>query len=180
MIGVIIGHDIYKKGMTIYNGMTEFQFNYNIAQTINTLKPHNIMTFSRPVMPFHHACKAIARTVSEFNIDTTVELHLNAFDNKTKILGCEVITLDSEPSNFLAEHFENSFKKEYNFQVRGRRVLKSKGRGYLNLKNMERVGVKRSIIIEPCFADVSHIDSRQIIEQPDRYARFIIETLESL
>lgn len=178
MIGIIIGHDILNQGMTIYNGMTEYQFNQKIADIIFNKFNKNIKIFTRIPTTFHESCRDVAKRVAACNIDTTIELHLNALNNRTKILGCETVTL-SNPKSVSRAHGVRFFLGErFGIKDRGNICLERSGRGYFNLKSLAAEGVSTSMILEPCFADTENVDSIKIIGNPEAYASFLVETLE--
>lgn len=119
-------------------------------------------------MPYEEAMKDLAEQVSLFGASLVVELHVNAFNGVQVAKGCEFIWNNTEAHKFGAI-WAKKMQNFYSIKLRNSNA----SRGKYNVEVMDCP----AILLEPCFGDVEHRESRAIIEDPATYAALIAETI---
>jgi len=184
-VAIIIGHNAIDQGAKTYNGYTEFSWNLTMA--VEFLP--ELQLFWREPGLYRQSVYDLAEEISLHSIDLCIELHLNAFDGKTKIQRAEALYLPHDIRNIASEKMANTWEKEMiseysltpypvnNYSI----VTKQVGaddRGYYNLKSLADEGIP-SVILEPAFADTPNALAENVVENPERYAKLLTRCIET-
>lgn len=179
-IAIIIGHDPVNQGAKTYNGYTEWSWNLGMA--IEFLDDFQL--FWREPGLYRKSVYILAEEIAENDVDFCIELHLNAFDGKTKIQRAEALYLPHKIRNIASEKMAIIWKKEmvseYDLWFLPKTRLKQlepNDRGYHNLNSLADFGIP-SVILEPCFADTPNALAENVIEDPERYAKLLARCIE--
>lgn len=195
---VIVGHSKTSQGAVAYNGLTEYEFNKDVA---NTMLEYN-SKYSKIHFDVEYRDKngftGIINRVVDSGIlyDMSIELHFNSFNGTAR--GCECLVMDENVDDrcvIFADILTDSLSREYGIKERrvlykdvpgwsrkiyidGVRLVSNGDRGYANLYQVNiKAGILVNLLIEPCFANLKTYESESIIEQPDRYGMFLARTI---
>lgn len=179
-IAIVVGHEKIKKGMHLYTGEYEYDWNTKLSQKIKKLYkgPHEIKVYFRD----HIGVDGVATQAGGWGAELLLELHLNAAGIPSA-RGCEALVINTDkPSHEKAKVLVETISQTMGVKIRHKNGLKllAKGeRGYPNLAAYKAAGVACSIIIEPFFADFESDESKFFIKNPDLYADCICRFIDS-
>ena len=175
MISFVVGHSHSSPGAQLYNLQFEYEFNHSVVQFIQRIadpKYFSVVTKSRHGKAGNEEA---AQKVAALKADHVVELHVNAFNGKTKVLRSECLFTTPQGAQ-LAEFLLQQIKKSYTIPPGRTESILTKGlRGFANLKAYNDVGILSAVILEPCFGDTENESSRKIIPHPEIYAQYLVE-----
>lgn len=199
-IALIVGHNSKRQGAVNYKQESEFSFNSRIAKKVkeimNEKYPNKtVKIFKRPEGYYSASIRQVGKNVGKWRAKISLELHFNA--SKTEAYGCEILVIEQsdnlEEKIKIADKITDDLAKEFGLKERhtykykdglsygdGVKILKPRDRGALNLKYAEEYGVKHSMLIEPCFANIETEESRAIFENEDKYAEFLADQLAKI
>ena len=198
-IAIIVGHSIDNQGAIAYNGISEYEFNKQVSEymdeEIDENSPIIIDIFWRDWtgMTFDDL-------IYEINIrkeyDMSLELHFNSFFQTVK--GCECLILKDakEESRIFADILTDELQKEYGINQRhkikvydekkqsylidGVKEVGEGDRGWYNLEDLDmQANIPINLLFEPCFGNMETEQSKLIIEDPKRYAKFLVRTIKN-
>lgn len=174
----IIGHEVRgpKKGMTLYTGEKESEYNFRISPIISQVLNNNRID-TRVLVKDGLSHSDIQDKVKEYLPDIVIELHLNSFTGKA--YGCECLALgDDNKSIFFADLLSDTISSNFNIKQRaedGVLKISSGGRGYRNLKIINEALSCPVVIVEPCFANEKTDESERFLSNPKLYGKAIAE-----
>jgi len=155
-LAIVVGHNEKYQGATGINGVTEYEFNSELAQDLRDvliLDGVNVEVFYRePIRSYRRQIDLLNMELREFRPDLTIELHFNASID-TDVEGHEVLYCKKSRRG---KHVAQIFDKLYD------RWLRNKDRNIKGRNFNERggrflcTGREPRVILEPFFA--SHID----------------------
>jgi hypothetical protein len=187
-LAIIVGHTKNSPGATSYNNVKEYFFNKAVSFfMISFLKKYEDLKyeiFFRDKIGIQGVARQISEQLPE--CDISLELHFNSF--KESVRGCEILVHEednnSEETIKIADLITDKLSEEYGIPQRHQRkkyngvlLVSSKDPGASNLKYTINRGVKHCMLIEPCFANHKILDAQLIIEDPERYAKFLATTI---
>lgn len=197
-VAIIVGHTEKAKGAVAYTGESEWDWNNSVAnKVVHFCKgKSDVKIFYRsPNLGYRAAMKDIAKRVSEWDADYSIELHFNALHKVA--YGCEIL-VDSGSKDYeflikMCDQWTNKLAKEFDLKQRnkvrfadstygdGVKVLKYGERGYWNLAYLSDKGVK-AILIEPMFANLKTKESERFFEGKgkEKYALFLANRINEL
>lgn len=194
---IIVGHTTKSQGAVAYTGESEWSWNNRVAKKVkNHLHNTHIKIFYRnPNLKYKSAMKELAKEVSEWGADFSIELHFNSF-HKTAY-GCEILVANDAPNRDflikLSDMMTNTLAKDFDLRERGTvtygdneygdgvKVLQYGERGYHNLAYLGDKGVD-AILIEPMFANKATKESKAFFEGQgtEKYATFIASCIHKI
>lgn len=188
-LAIIVGHSKNKQGSSSYKGVSEYVFNSKIASMMtDLLKEYSDEVEWRIFYRDDVGIYGVAELVYEWkrDCDLTLELHFNSFKKPAR--GCEVLVNENasniERCIFYADIITDELAKEYGIIQRnvtadhdGIRFVGEGDRGYKNLSVMQEATAKCSLLIEPCFANFETLEAKLIIDNPNRYAEFLVSAI---
>jgi len=193
-IAIVVGHTGRSKGALNYRKESEYDFNKRIAKLIKEYLDNFSSKTTGIILRDGIGRSGAAKKCKEWGADLTLELHFNSF--RKIAYGCEVLCYaDSKHFNetvIMADELTDDLAKEFKLGERhtlrtddgelrdGVKVTKSKDRGGYNLRSMNDLGIKYSMLIEPCFANYKTPESEAIFENERKYAETIAEYLVNL
>lgn len=198
-IAIVVGHSEKSQGAVNYKGETEFSFNSRIAEKI---KEHisekypkkKVKIFYRPAGSYTVAVKQVGKDVGKWSAKISMELHFNSF--KKEAYGCEILMWGNseyaKETISVSDKITDNLSKEFNLKERyfhkysdgsfgdGVKILGGREKGATNIKACNDAGVKIAMLIEPCFANIEHGESKAIFENEDKYAEFLADELSHI
>lgn len=147
-IAVVVGHNAKAQGaVRTTDGVTEFEWNSNLAELIQDGEPNGVRIFHR--VPEGGYSAEIARVYGQVNTwdaDVSIELHFNGGPATAR--GCETLTSGTSGSMLLAKEIHKQIVTDLPVKDRGIKVLsKGSGRGWQSLW----VGRAPAVLLEPYF-----------------------------
>jgi len=175
-LAIIIGHSAKHQGATLYNGMTEWSYHQDMVHKylysrLPLITDAFEVFWRRSDYPYAAAIANLGQQLEWFGADFAIELHINAFDGNSVILGHEYLYHGEEGNSF--GRLWSDGLQEMGIHFRKAVNAEEGGRGASNLIALPCP----SVLLEPCFGDVFHEDSSMILENPGDYASLIAETL---
>jgi len=184
---ILIGHNKKNKGAIAFNGLSEYEFNSQVAHWtadyINKTFSHYIKAH---VYDKNKGIAHIRRqnVLNQRSPYLCIELHFNSFKKAAR--GCEMLIADGNPENeftmpevhefILADIFTDKFAAIYGNPERGedgvKKISSNRERGWHNLLG-GRTLAKYAFLFEPCFANFKNPVSQRIIEQPRHYSNVL-------
>ena len=186
-VALIVGHTKFHSGANSYNGYDEWSYNKRVAEIVKMLIdedgiPIKVKIFHRPILEenYRSAMKVIAKSVSIFKADFSLELHFNSIGHERNAYGCEIL-INHDANNFdksvkMADYWTDKLAEHYNLKERGRyeykdntfgdgvKVLNVGERGYWNMAYLNDYNIPVSLLIEPTFAGTKTKESEQFFE----------------
>lgn len=147
-IAIVIGHNSKAQGATrVLDGRTEFDWNGELAEMIQSHDPDNIRVFRRERGGGYSAeIDRVYAQVDEWGADASIELHFNGSVNP-QANGGETLSSGSSGSMALAKQVRERVSKALGNTDRGVKKLGRKDRGGRSLWQ----GKAPAILIEPYF-----------------------------
>lgn len=192
-IAIVVGHSKDAKGAVSYNGIHEYDFNTNIAELLLAEAEKYEHIYVQRFLRDRIGLAGCAQRIKDYfgRVDLIIELHFNSA--AAKATGCEILMLDKSQKvpNFKYDmSFDAAFRIIEHISMtmgiarRGRngvKELKFGDRGRLNLELFHSIGTTPiAVIVEPCFAHYEHFESKSIIENPEKYANILGESIFNL
>jgi N-acetylmuramoyl-L-alanine amidase len=193
-VAIVVGHCQRSPGAVNYRNETEYSFNKRVATYIKAYLENYSGKECGIFLRDGIGRTGVAEKTKAWGADLTLELHFNSF--RTVAYGCEVLVLSGakhfDESVVMADELTDDLNREFKLGERhtfktddgeirdGVKVLNSEDRGSYNLRAMENVGIKYSLLIEPCFANFRTRESEIIFENERKYAEVVAEYLVSL
>lgn len=182
---VVVGHNRLNQGAVNYMGESEYSFNKRIAKKLLLkLADKKIdiqIIIRRPEKSLHEESHGVIDFCVREQITHTFHLHFNSYDKLVK--GCEVLV----PSNninsvWIADLISDELNICFGFKERGddgvKRVQQTH-RGGLMLNSLSSVGIT-PVLIEPCFANYRHFESKQIFEDEHCYVLLLARCISKI
>src|SRR4030042_5285720 len=197
-IGIIVGHTKKSSGAVAYNGVSEYTFNSLVVDYINKLHIDNdLIRYHIFRRDNEETLEMIARNVELVKCDLSLELHFNSTVGTAK--GCECLisnvdfhSNDEKYANILTDKLAHEYgivqRHIYKYSIGScsyvidgvKRIING-DRGWHNLFVMKTIGkVKAALLFEPCFAHMNTSESKSIIENPERYANFLVSNITDM
>lgn len=148
-VAIVVGHEESKQGaVNKSSGMTEFQFNQDLACRI-----HQILYSVKGIKSFvvfrDNGYEQLPYDVNRTGCDIAIELHCNAFNEKAK--GCETLYWgNSKKGKLLASSIQDAIITGY--KPLADRGLKPKSNGDRGAYFLQKTAMP-SVILEPFFID---------------------------
>ena len=141
-VGCIIPHVLKAQGAETIGGLTEYRYAF---EEIPKDKPYKTRDEA--------GVKGAARELKKLKCNTSIEPHKNAFNEKAN--GYEILVMDGDKVSYdfamnILQAFEEMFPTHKN---RGIKTLSRGDRGYYNLRDAKRGGMKAAILTELFFID---------------------------
>ena len=184
-VGIIVGHDEKSQGARTYNNITEYTFNYFVAQMMKQLHEFKVLNNYNKiahieVIDRNDGWAAVQNIIKKSKCLTTLELHFNSFEIIAR--GVETLAISGDdPSESFASFISSRIAKEYRSTIRhgnGVYDVSSGERGFHNLNQAKSAGTYISVLVEPGFLNHKSAESKAIVCEPLRYANIIYKALE--
>ena len=175
-LALIIGHSSKSQGAKLYTGQTEWSYHQDMVnkylyRRLPLVTDAFEIFWRRSDLSYRDAIADLADEVGIFGATFAIDLHVNAFDGKTTVLGHEFMYNHEESYNFGLRYSDALTALGIH---RRRSVLAQEGiRGAYNLLSLPCPG----ILVEPCFGDTENEDSVEIVGKPWQYAEVLAQTL---
>jgi len=197
-VAIIVGHDKASQGASTYkvNGAHISEYVWNKARAQEIAKHINANYPSKDVKIFYRdgvGISGVAKLVGEWKPDVSFELHFNSIGHTQDAFGSEMLILDGDDlSAKLGYSFISELSKQFKTKLRNRYVnkegkslpgikaLKKGDRGYSNLAYIRDQGVSVRMLIEPFFGGTKTEESKQFIENPEKYSMLLGDLLGKL
>jgi len=175
-IGIIVGHTSDKKGAVSYSGVSEYDYNIEVAKQvtniINSQTNHEASWHTR-----NKGYKPISDFYRENNVFLSIELHFNSYNKQA--YGMEMLVLEGNSFD-LADNIISKLARYYNIKERangGVKDLSRTQRGAWCLSSVDHA--KHKMLIEPCFANFKTKDSEKFFE-PGCRQRYAVQLAEAI
>lgn len=176
-LAIVIGHSAKSQGAVLYNGMTEWSFHQELIHNhLQGMLPGVVSEFQvfwrSSDMHYEAAIRDLTTRVNNWNAEFVIELHVNAYDGITVVKGCEYLHRKTDYKGFaLGEIWQRKVSNLLKIQ---KRAPRAEGRGLYNIEKY----MCPAVLLEPCFGDVEHRESRAVIGDPAKYAQILVECLK--
>jgi len=147
-LALVIGHNTRARGaVRVADGVTEYDWNTNLAEMIKAHDPANIRIFKRQAgLGYSREIDRVYAEVDAWGADCSVELHFNASANSSA-RGCLMLSSGSKGSLALAEAMQRECLRVLENPDRGVVVRNRHDRGGRSLWQ----GKAPAILTEPYF-----------------------------
>lgn len=188
-IAIIVGHTKSSKGAATYkvNGLREREYDWNKARA-EEIKAHLDQYYPNKECKIFYrdgiGREGVAKLVGKWGAELCLELHFNSIGHDADAFGSEMLVLEKDDlSAKIAYIFIDELSKQFKTKKRGNFSTKdgknlagvrprgSKDRGYHNLYYVKKAGVPVRLLIEPFFGGTKTHESKQFIEDPQKYSR---------
>lgn len=190
-IAIIVGHTKDAQGAATYKvgGAHIPEYTWNTARAKEIAQHINQQYPSKDVKIFYRdgvGISGVAKLVGQWKPDVSLELHFNSIGHDKDAFGSEMLIVDGDDlsadisANLIGEvsrKFNTKLRNRYTTKAgkdyRGIKALKKGDRGYYNIKYVKNQGVKVAMLIEPFFAGTKTEESKQFIEDPQKYSKVV-------
>lgn len=182
-VAIIVGHTRKSQGATTYDGQSEYIWNDRVAKAITRLvQDKQVKIFYRDGI----GRKGVAKKAAAWAGDNSasLELHFNAFSGTAYGTSCLALEYDDDSID-LARKCSQAISDKFKTKLRntnGVKLMKSNGRGGMNLQYCRNEGIESSILLEPFFGNKKTHESERFIEGSGwmHYAECIAEFIDSI
>lgn len=145
-IGIIVGHTKRKSGAVSAAGISEYQFNSELAAMIKNLRPNNVKIFKRDGIGIRGAYKEAEWA----KCDVIVELHFNAFN--AQVAGTETLCTTDPGDKALAKYVHRRIctALKRGSDSRGVKPITRSSSGGINVYQVPTIA---NCLVEPFFGD---------------------------
>lgn len=184
-IALIVGHDAYSGGAKLYNGMSEYKFNNQIAtmviNKIIKIKLAGLEFKGKQLRIFYRddrTIKETMRSVGVWGAELSIELHVNASDYYSAN-GLEILCIKGDLETIAkARQLATAISYKFGSKLRGDKGIKeviTGERGFVNVSAARAYGVQYPMLLEPFFGNFETVESRKFVENMQQYADEIVD-----
>jgi len=185
-IGLVVGHNHKNQGtrFAIPPFTSEFSYNFMIANELsrrifNDLNVACLFLTNKAEQSYRKNSEQTAWELKNADINFVLELHCNAFDGKTKILGSEVLFTDKilEPLTYT---FQKILLDDLGISLhRNPKLITKNERGGMSLHSYQEQNIF-GMILEPCFIDTINPESIELKENPQVYIESLLKFIKHI
>lgn len=149
-IAIVVGHNEMSRGaIRVSDGVTEFEFNSELAELIRRIDPENVKVFFRRPLgrgSYARQIDTVYAEVDAWGADVSVELHFNSLSGSTAN-GTETLSSGSRGSVRAAQSIQSEMLNALGLKNRG---IKYPGRNHRGGRSLF-AGRAPAVLVEPFF-----------------------------